>query len=108
VCPCRAAAQGLHKDITKQQFRDVKETAIHSAIATADEPAELWIQSPGKDKEIVTVPPFSMIFFHGRLLHAGRGYAKMHTRLHCYVGDKALLATCRRRPAVQTSPRCCS
>ena len=86
MCPCRAAAQGLHKDITKQQFRDVKETAIHSAIATADEPAELWIQSPGKDKEIVTVPPFSMIFFHGRLLHAGRGYAKMHTRLHCYVG----------------------
>ena len=26
--------------------------------------------------------------FHGRLSHAGVGYAMRHSRLHCYIGDR--------------------
>ena len=34
------------------------------------------------------IPPYNMLFFHGRLSHAGVGYAMRHSRVHCYIGDR--------------------
>eukprot|EP01048_Picozoa_sp_COSAG05_P032843 COSAG05_NODE_12822_length_453_cov_0.635593_2_plen_120_part_01 len=40
------------------------------------------------DSHLKEIPPYNMLFFHGRLSQAGAGYAMRHSRLHCYIGDR--------------------
>ena len=82
------AEQDIHKDITRQMFLDVLDTAIHSVLVTGEDAAQLRIQPPNGDSQLLKIPPYNMLFFHGRLSHAGVGYAMRHSRLHCYIGDR--------------------
>ena len=71
-------------------FRRVLDTAIHSVIVTGKDAAQLRIQPPDGDSQLLKIPPYNMLFFHGRLSHAGVGYAMRHSRLHCYIGDRRM------------------
>ena len=82
------AEQDIHKDITRQMSQDVLDTAIHSVLVTGEDAAQLRIQPPNGDSQLLEIPPYNMLFFHGRLSHAGVGYAMRHSRLHCYIGDR--------------------
>ena len=84
------AEQDVHKDITRQMFNEKLQTAIHSAIVTGKNAAKLRIHPPGGGSEVVDIPEYHMLFIHGRLSHAGVGYATQNTRLHCYIGDRQL------------------
>jgi hypothetical protein len=43
------AEQDIHKDITRQMFRDVLDTAIHSVLVTGKDAAQLRIHPPDGD-----------------------------------------------------------
>ena len=95
--------QELHKDISKSMFQNNDEWPIHSGMITGSAGAQLVIQRPGRDEpETVTIGKYTLLMFHGRLLHGGKGMefkdccegkdGKMHhRRIHCYVGSEILL-----------------
>ena len=75
--------QELHKDIALSMFQELKEWPIHSCIVTGEDPAELLIQPPKATKPVIKrIGEFKVFAFHGRLLHAGRGYPKDQGRRH--------------------------
>ena len=45
------------------------------------------------------MPRYSVLVFHGRLVHAGKGYADGdRKRLHCYLGGRELLEGLEKNP----------
>ena len=70
-----------------------RSAVCHSGIVTGAEAAVLRVQHPGtSEPEDVTVPPYSFLLFHGRLLHSGTCYADKRTRVHFFIGDRTILA----------------
>ena len=85
--------QALHKDMTERVYKELGQREVHSCIITGSQAAQLLIKAPGEtEAKTVDVPPYSVLVFHGRLVHAGKGYKDApHKRLHCYLGGRELL-----------------
>jgi hypothetical protein len=96
--------QELHKDIAIEMFQELDEWPVHSAIITGKYGAQLLVQSPGETEPTTRdIGKYTMLMFHGRLLHAGKGMTveqckydgedgkRHHRRMHTYVGPEALL-----------------
>ena len=62
-------------------------TTTHTATAACTRARQL---SQAMQRDLLDIPAYHMLFFHGRLSHAGVGYAMLHSRLHCYIGDRRL------------------
>jgi hypothetical protein len=70
---------------------------VHSCLITGRDAATLLVQEPGQSKpRVIEVPPYHVLLFHGRLVHAGMGYKETRLRLHCYIGGPKLLAALKK------------
>jgi hypothetical protein len=67
-------------------MQEVEDWQLHSVMVATVEEARLHFLSPVTGvAEVITIPAFSFIIFHGRLRHAGAVYSDRNTRLHFYV-----------------------
>ena len=59
--------------------------------------AKLCVKRPGeRQAKTIEIPPESVTFLHGRLVHSGCGYTEENTRVHYYVGGFKLQAMLRK------------